>query len=211
MTARWVVDEVMPERDLAIVWQPISLLEKNQPGPDSDYYARSKQTHDYLRVMEALRQSVENDTGETTVSRRNGDGAIDDPIFRYYWEVGSRIHHDGELHFDVADALSAIGQDPALASAADDPAWDAEIKQRMDVGLALAGQDIGTPLIALDDDNGERVALFGPVITRVPPGETALRLWDGLVAMATVPGFWEVKRTRTERPEFGDRPHAHRR
>ena len=205
MTARWVVDEVMPHRDLSIVWQPISLLEKNQPDPDSDYYEPTKQTHDYLRVMEALRQATEAETGRRAVATLS-DGVIDDPIFRYYWQLGSRIHHDGELHFDVADALSDAGLDPALAAAADDPAWDAEIKQRMGVGLALAGDDVGTPLIALDNDDGERVALFGPVITRVPAAETALRLWDGFVAMATVPGFWEAKRTRTERPDFGDRP-----
>jgi hypothetical protein len=50
------------------------------------------------------------------------------------------------------------------------------------------------------------VALFGPVITRVPEREQALRLWDSFVGMATVPGFWEVKRTRTQRPDFGERP-----
>ena len=205
MTARWVVDEVMPHRDLSIVWQPISLLEKNQPDPDSDYYEPTKQTHDYLRVMEALRQATEAETGRRTVATLS-DGVINDPIFRFYWQLGSRIHHDGELHFDVADALSDAGLDPALAAAADDPSWDAEIKQRMGVGLALAGDDVGTPLIALDNDEGERVALFGPVITRVPAADTALRLWDGFVAMATVPGFWEAKRTRTERPDFGDRP-----
>ena len=206
MTARWVVDEVLPQRDLSIVWQPISLLEKNQPSPDSEYYPPSKQTHDYLRVMEALRQATEAESGTEAITTLGDDGTIDDPIFRFYWELGSRIHHDGEVHFDVADALSAAGLDPALASAADDPAWDAEIKQRMDAGLALTGEDVGTPLIALDDDGGERIALFGPVITRVPSGEQALQLWDGFVAMATIPGFWEVKRTRTERPEFGDRP-----
>lgn len=206
MTARWVVDEVMPRRDLSVVWQPISLLEKNQPEPDSDYYAPTKQTHDYLRVMEAVRQTWETETGRRAVSTIGDDGSIDDPIFRYYWQLGSRIHHDGELHFDVAEALAGAGLDAALAAAADDPTWDAEIKQRMGVGLALAGDDIGTPLIALDNDDGERVALFGPVITRVPTGDTALRLWDGFAAMATVPGFWEAKRTRTERPDFGQRP-----
>jgi translation initiation factor IF-1 len=58
----------------------------------------------------------------------------------------------------------------------------------------------------MDNDDGERVALFGPVITRVPTTEQSLALWDGFVAMAKTPGFWELKRTRTERPEFGERP-----
>jgi len=58
----------------------------------------------------------------------------------------------------------------------------------------------------MDDENGDRVALFGPVITRVPPTDQSLGLWDGFVACARTPGFWELKRTRTESPEFGDRP-----
>ena len=206
MTARWVVDEVMPQRDLSIVWQPISLLEKNQPSEDSDYYPPAKQTHGYLRVMEALRAATEAETGQRAVASLDADGTIDDPIFRFYWELGTRIHHNEDVFFDVAEALSAAGLDPSLASAADDEAWDAVIKERMGAGLALTGDDVGTPLIALDGADGERVALFGPVITRVPSGEMALQLWDGFVAMATVPGFWEVKRTRTERPDFGDPP-----
>ena len=76
----------------------------------------------------------------------------------------------------------------------------------MAVGIDLAGNDIGTPIIAFDNDDGDRVALFGPVITRVPTTEQSLKLWDGFIACATTPGFWELKRTRTERPEFGDRP-----
>ena len=74
------------------------------------------------------------------------------------------------------------------------------------IGLALAGEDVGTPLIAFEDDNGDKTALFGPIITRVPPAEQALKLWDGFIAVATIPGFWELKRTRTESPEFGTRP-----
>ena len=76
----------------------------------------------------------------------------------------------------------------------------------MDEGLALAGDDIGTPLIAFDDDDGKRVGLFGPVISKMPVGDNRLRLWDGFAMMATVPGFWEAKRTRTEGPQFGERP-----
>ena len=54
--------------------------------------------------------------------------------------------------------------------------------------------------------DGERVGIFGPVITRVPTKGLSLQLWDGLTSVMAVPGFWELKRTRTERPEFGKRP-----
>ena len=191
MTARWVVEEVAPHRDLNITWQSISLLKKNKPEVGSEYYEPVKQTHGYLRVLESLRAA---------------EG--DDAVFPLYWEFGRRIHHDEELVFDPAEALKAIGADESHAAAFDDSKWDSEIQTRMDQGLALTGEDVGTPLIAFNDSEGEKVALFGPVITRVPSSEQSLQLWDGFVAMATIPGFWEVKRTRTESPEFGERPGA---
>lgn len=189
MTARWVVDEVQPARDLHITWQPISLLFKNEPAEDSDYFAPVSFTHGLLRVMESVRAA-------------EGDGAIGS----LYWEYGRRIHHDRDRSFDPADALEAVGLDRAHGAAADDGAWDPEIRTRMDAGLALTGDDVGTPIIGFEDRHGERQAYFGPVITRVPPAEDALAMWDALVAMMNVEGFWELKRTRSTGPEFGERP-----
>lgn len=191
MTARWVVDEVQPNRDLNITWQPISLLRKNEPAEDSDYYAPVLFTHKLLRVMESIRAA-------------EGDAAVKDA----YWEFGTRIHHDKQRgdDFDLADALATAGFDASHADAFEDESFDAEIDRRMAIGIDLAGNDIGTPIIAFDNAEGDKVALFGPVITRVPTTELSLQLWDGFIACATVPGFWELKRTRTERPEFGDRP-----
>lgn len=190
MTARWVVDEVQPNRDVRVEWEPISLLFKNEIGPDEDSYPRYRRTHKLLRVLESVRTT---------------DG--NEGVFRLYWEFGRRIHHDRQLFdFSVEDALTAVGLEPSHAAAYDDDTWDAEIRKRMDVGLELAGNDIGTPIIGFEDASGQRVGIFGPVITRVPETDLALQLWDGLVMVMTVPGFWELKRTRTERPDFGERP-----
>ncbi len=189
MTARWVVDEVKPARDLHITWQPISLLFKNQPAEDSEYFAASAFTHRLLRVMESLRAA-------------EGDAAV----FDLYWEYGRRIHHDQNRDFTAAEALTSAGFDTAHAAAFDDEAYDGEIRRRMNEGLALCGDDVGTPIIAFDDREGVRQGYFGPVITRVPPTSESLELWDALQAMMNIKGFWELKRTRTERPEFGRRP-----
>ena len=189
MTARWVVDEVAPARDLKVTWQPISLFFKNEPDEGSDYFAPVWFSHRLLRVLESVRAG-------------DGDGDVE----RLYLEYGRRIHHERDRDFDVADALRAVGLDVEHAKAFDDDVWDAQIRTRMDLGLALCGDDVGTPIIALDDKHGNRAGYFGPVITRVPDTETSLELWDALRTMISVPGFWEVKRTRTERPEFGDPP-----
>ena len=122
MTARWVVDEVKPARDVNVAWQPISLLFKNDPKPESEYYERTAFTHNLLRVMESVRTT---------------DG--NDGVFALYWEYGRRIHHDGDTTFSAADALAAVGLDTSHAGAFDDDGWDKEIRTRMDVGLELAG------------------------------------------------------------------------
>ncbi|HJA39233.1 MAG TPA: disulfide bond formation protein DsbA, partial [Candidatus Brevibacterium intestinigallinarum] len=59
------------------------------------------------------------------------------------------------------------------------------------------GEDVGTPVVAVGD-----VAFFGPVISPAPKGEEAGRLYDGVLAAASVPGFFELKRTRTTGPIF---------
>tara|TARA_B100001996_G_scaffold136261_1_gene103687 strand:- start:6 stop:578 length:573 start_codon:yes stop_codon:yes gene_type:complete len=190
VTARWVVDGVQPEREIQITWQPISLYFKNEPdegNPRFDWYERS---HNLLRVMESIRAE-------------EGSKAVQ----AFYWELGRRIHHDKNfMDFDLADVLDAIGVTSDHGSAFDNPLFDEEIRKRMNKGIALAGEDIGTPIIAFDDHDGQRVGIFGPVITRVPKGEESVKLWDSVVTLTTTPGFWELKRTRTEKPEFGERP-----
>ena len=189
MTARWVVESVAPHRDIAVEWQPISLLVKNHVAPDSKFYEPSRFTHNLLRVMESVRDEHGNEG-----------------VFSFYWEVAARIHHDGDIGFGPAEALVAAGLDPGHAAAFDDEARDESILTRMQRGLDLAGDDIGTPIIGFDNAVGDSVGIFGPVITRIPPPDLALQLWDGMVQVVTVPGFWELKRTRTERPDPGPRP-----
>jgi hypothetical protein len=50
---------------------------------------------------------------------------------------------------------------------------------------------------------------FGPVISRLPRGEEAIRLWDHVVGLASFPGFAELKRSLREQPQlrsFGVNP-----
>jgi protein-disulfide isomerase-like protein with CxxC motif len=188
VTSQWI-REIAVERDLDIVWEPISLLIKNEPAPDSAFYEPLQWTYGLLRIMESVRAS----DGEAAV------GAL-------YVEYGRRIHHDGERLWDPALALEAVGLDAKHAQAATDEQWDAPLRERMAEGLALVGADVGTPIIALETADGREVAAFGPVITKVPTRESALKLWDAFVTVTELEEFWEIKRTRTRGPEFGDRP-----
>ena len=138
-------------------------------------------------------------------SIRNSES--EDTVQKYYWELGRRIHHDKDfMDFELADVLSSIGVSTDHLEAFDDARFDEEIRSRMDNGLSLAGDDIGTPIIGFETKDGEMVGIFGPVITRVPDKDKSLELWDSVMTLTKTPGFWELKRTRTEKPEFGERP-----
>mgnify|MGYP006371256605 CR=1 FL=1 len=189
MTARWVVEHVASERNLRVVWQPISLLFKNDPNPESEYFAGAVKTHRMLRVMEAVRSE-------------HGDDAVSG----WYWLCCARVHHDKTKDFDLGDALAEIGLPRSFADAADDERWDRTIRERMAAGLALVGDNVGTPIIAFTAEDGIRRGIFGPVITRVPAREQALRVWDAMYDLTLMDDFWELKRTRTVGPDVGERP-----
>ena len=188
MTSRWVVD-IAADRNITVRWRSISLLLKNNVGPDSPWYTNAARTHALLRVFESVRAS--------------GD---ESKLGALYTSYGRRIHHDQNLTFDPVEALVEAGIDPSHTQAMDDTSWDAVIRAQMDEGLALTGQDVGTPILGFTNDAGKRVGFFGPVISQRLSHEDGLKLWDGIMLTSSIDSFWELKRTRTENPTFGERP-----
>jgi len=181
VTSRWI-REVAPHRDLEIDWRSISLLVKNQPELGSEYHEKATITHGLLRVMESVRAA--------------GEAAKLDAL---YTEFGRYIHSRKEFDFDVAAVLTEVELDASHGAAVDDTSWDSVIQTSMDEGLGLTGDDVGTPIIAIEAPHG-KVGIFGPVITKVLDIEPSLKLWDAYVAMVSTEGFFEIKRTRSEAP-----------
>ena len=72
---------------------------------------------------------------------------------------------------------------------------EAQLRESQDKAIELVGDEVGTPVVQLGD-----VAFFGPVITRIPRGEEAGKLFDASVTLAANPHFFELKRSRTEAP-----------
>lgn len=182
MTSRWV-EEVERHRDLAVTWKVMSLfvLNEDQDVPP-EYQERLAAGQVYPRLVTAARL-------------RLGD-AIVKPL---YDALGEHIHHRQEHDPSqvVPAVLAELGLDADLAEYAWTDEVDAATRESHRDGIERVGQDVGTPVIAV-----EGTAFFGPVISPAPKGQQALDLWDGVVAAARYPGFFELKRSRTVGPVF---------
>jgi 2-hydroxychromene-2-carboxylate isomerase len=116
-----------------------------------------------------------------------------------YTALGTRFHNE-KLPRDretYEAALHEVGLPTRLADAADSDEFDERLRASHREGMDPVGQDVGTPVI-----HTQGTAFFGPVVTPIPRGEAAGRLWDGVVLVAGTDGFFEVKRSRDRDPIF---------
>lgn len=182
MTSRWVL-EVEQVRDVDLHWHVMSLAVLNEDADlPEDYREMMQKAWLPVRVVLAAQQ-------------QHGDEVVG----KLYTAIGTRLHPGGEQDYRaaVAGALADLGLPAELIEAGDTDANDEALRASHSEGISLVGQDVGTPVIAVDG-----VAFFGPVVTPAPKGEAAARLWDGVLAVASTPGFYELKRSRDEGPIF---------
>ncbi|MFI0480629.1 disulfide bond formation protein DsbA [Actinomadura sp. 9N215] len=182
ITSRWIL-EVERQRPIEVRWHVMSLRVLNEDKDVSDGYRRNLQEGwGPVRVCVAAEQKYGSEV-----------------LGRLYTEMGTRRHHERQK-FDRAffeASLTAAGLDPALADAAESTDFDAAVRASHKDGIDRVGQEVGTPVIEVEGS-----AFFGPVVTPIPRGEAAVKLWDGVVAVASTDGFFELKRTRTREPSF---------
>jgi 2-hydroxychromene-2-carboxylate isomerase len=184
LTSRWLV-EVAPTRGLEVRWRPYSLLLRDGPEGLEDWKAAVwGASLRAVRVMQAL------DPGDP------------DGVRRFYEAVvtgGVADYNAGRPPFqELEGALEAAGLATAHVAAADEAAWDEPIRQSMAEASAVVGEGVGTPALVLHHD--PPVGLLGPLVSAPPAGAEAVRLWDAVVAFATVPEVLELSRPRPRRP-----------
>ena len=183
MTSRWI-DEVATRRDIDLRWHVMSLSVLNEGRDDLPERYRDLLEKGWATVRVII--AAERDHGEKVVKQ-------------LYDAMGTRIHPGGRTDIPaiIAESLAEVGLPAELAAVGDTDEVDDLLRASHQRGIDLVGQEVGTPVVAIDG-----VGYFGPVVTPAPTGDAALQLFDGLVALTRVPGFYELKRTRTAGPQF---------
>ncbi|MDX6224057.1 MAG: hypothetical protein QOE64_433 [Frankiales bacterium] len=182
MTSRWIL-EAAQVRDLDVRFHVMSLAVLNE---DRDL------PEDYRKTLDAAWGPV-----RVCIAAAKHHG--DEVLLPLYTALGTRFHPGGEPRerATVEAALVEVGLPLELADAMDSEEYDDALRASHASGISRVGMDVGTPVVAVGD-----TAFFGPVVTPAPKGEAAGKLWDGVLAVARTPGFYELKRTRDQGPIF---------
>lgn len=183
LASRWML-EVEKVRPVKTVFHVMSLSVLNDGREELPERYREMMTRGWAPVRIAL--AVVEQYGQEQLSA-------------FYTALGTRVHplQQGLSRETLSAALLDVGLPPELIEVGDTGDNDDALRASHHAEMDPVGFDVGTPVLHV---NG--AAFFGPVITPKPVGEEAGKLFDGVLALASFPGFYELKRTRKVGPIF---------
>ena len=193
ITSRWVT-EVQQLRDYEVSWKFISLRMVNA---ERGYAGNSVYEQIHNAGLASLRVA--------SAARAQGGNAS---VAAVYTALGNAIHVGGrreELVNDPKSFLLSIVADAGLpaevASAYEDSTHDEVIRYETEAALSRTGKDVGTPILTFNPKSANEASLFGPVISKAPKGDEAMKLWDAVQTIAES-GVAEIKRSLRAAPQF---------
>jgi len=196
ITSRWVT-EVQQLRNYEVEWRFISLKMINQDRAEDWYTTEYRAAH--LAGLYAHRVCDE-------VRVQHGNLAVG----ALYTALGNAFHGQHrrpEINLDLvafmAEMLAAAGLPTAVAAHAHDESHDGYIEQETELAFSRTGRDVGTPIITFRPGRADEGSFFGPVISAIPRGDAATRLWDAIEVISTSSGMSELKRSNRASPDFG--------
>ena len=183
IASRWILNAA-EVRSLDVHWHVMSLAYLNADKED---------------LPEQYRQLLSEAWGPVRVCIAAEQQFGPEVLLPLYTALGNRFHLEQKPkdRATIEEALVEAGLPTSLADAAETDEYDDALKKSHHAGMDQVGYEVGTPVISVAG-----VAFFGPVITPAPTGEAAGVLWDGVLAVAGTPGFFELKRSRDVAPIF---------
>src|SRR5215471_12782630 len=162
ITSRWML-EVEKVRPVTTTWHVMSLsvLNEDKEGLTERYRESMRTAWGPVRVLIAAEQA-------------HGPQAL----LPLYSALGTRFHHEKAPRDreTISAALAEAGLPVSLADAIDSTEFDEAVRASHAEGIERVGSDVGTPIITVND-----MSVFGPVVSPIPRGEDAGRLWDGVL------------------------------
>jgi hypothetical protein len=195
ITSRWVC-EVQQQRSYEIDWRFISLKMINEELSAEWYTPDYKAAHMAGLYVHRVADEVRLQHGN------EGVGAL-------YTATGVAFHQHQrrpDINLDpvafMAEMLGAAGLPTSFAGEAMNDTHDAYVREETELAFSRTGRDVGTPIITFNPGQANEGSFFGPVISEIPRGAEAERLWDAIAVIATTTGVAELKRSIRARPNF---------